>query len=175
MCTFMNRWDECGRPSQCRWITNGGLDVECRALRDKCASGRWIETEPLANDLASRFGQPVKEVATFLSVLRIDNEAPSVEHIRVLDIDRYARAALRELGFAVESAAKAYDAIYDLVRSAAQGFGDSPDAWLLMEPGALDEYWLIKDSVVRRLITREQVIDVLRSTAIPQAARYFRR
>jgi hypothetical protein len=166
----MKRWDECGRPNECRWITNGGLDVECRKLRDKCASGRLMETELLANELASRFGQPEKDVNVFLSSLRIDNNSPPFGYIRVLDIDRYARVTLRELGLAVEGASRAYDAVAELVRAAAQGFGDSPDPWLLTEPGAFDEDWLTKDSVARRLITRQQVIEILQTAVHPEAA-----
>ena len=170
LATFMKRWNECNRPSECRWMTNGGLDLECRALRDKCASSRINDMGTISAELASRFDQPANDVAQFLSALRIDNTCPKVEHIRILDIDRHARTVLRELEMAIESAPDAYDAVTQIVRSAAQGFGESPGPWLLAAPGVLDAGWILKTSVAQRLITREHVMNALRSAAVPAAA-----
>jgi hypothetical protein len=170
LAVFMRRWLECGRPKESRWLTNGGLDVDCRQLRDACAGGRQSSVRDFAQDLAARFGQAAADVAAFLSTLRLDSNLPAVDNIRVLDVDQYARRALRELGLAPDNADEAYGAVLALVEAAAQSFGDSPDGWLVAEPGALDEDWLIRDNVARRLITRQQVIDVLAARAQPAAA-----
>ena len=168
--TFMTRWNECGRPNQCRWVTNGGLDIDCRKLRGLCAAGKSSETTQMARDLSGRFNQSADSVAQFLNTLRIDNSGPIVEYARVLGIDQCARTALRELNLVPEGAANAYDAVAGLVRSAAKGLGDSPGRWLMTAPQALDAAWVLQSDVAQRLITREQVIETLRAAVVPAAA-----
>lgn len=169
--TLMDRWLDCGQPAECRWMTNGGLDISCRKLSTVCSLGRLESIEGHAEALAERFGHSKQDVTKFLGALRMDSTCPAVEYIRILDIDQHARPLLQVLGMAVDAAHKAYDAVFALVNCAAEGLGtEPPDRWILAEPGALDADSLLASTVSRRLIRHEQVRNAILSASTPAAA-----
>jgi hypothetical protein len=167
---LLKRWDSCGRPKQCQWVTNGGLDLDCRNLRDACLATNKKKLASMASELRARFGQPVSVVAAFLSALRIEHRTPAIEYIRIIDTENYARSVLVELGLTPEAAKDVYDAAMELVRAAAQALGRNQGPWMLALPGALDRESAIRADVKRRMITREQVLAVVRSASVPAAA-----
>jgi len=171
MGTLYQRWAEGGRPAESRWVTNGGLDIDCRKLLNACASDDRDSLQTLAVDLAPRFAVTEDEVLAFLRTLRISNDTPSARHIRTVDIDDFARPTLSDLGLAIEAAADAYDAVVELVRAAARAAGSvCPSVWLLSALGSLDAAAQIRADVSRRMIRRQHVIAALRQAAVPAAS-----
>lgn len=74
--TLYARWRELGRPAQCRWVTNGGLNGECRALSEACAAADREAINAWVDKHGYRFaGATRADVVEFLSALRIDNDS----------------------------------------------------------------------------------------------------
>jgi hypothetical protein len=151
-------------------MTNGGLDVESRKLRDACSSKSESILKQFPSDLSSRFKGEQADVFEFLSVLRIDNGHPAKKHIRTVVTEESTRQALSELGLSQDARSDAYECIFNLVYSAALAAGPAQPAWILSSPGALDQEVLVQAEVRKRLITREQVVAALRVASVPAAS-----
>jgi hypothetical protein len=150
-------------------MTNGGLDRECRRLRDGCASCDTSVLGSFAGELQPRFKADQASILAFLRVLRITNDVPQAAHVRAVDVEEFARPTLLALTLAVEAAADVYDAVLDLVRDAARAAGPERGPWLLSSPGALDSGQLLARDRARRTVTRQQVMRVVRQAAAQAA------
>ncbi|MCO5987395.1 hypothetical protein NE235_14915 [Actinoallomurus spadix] len=159
--TLFERWIECGRPRESRWLTNGGLDQDCRSLRDACSSNKGIETH--ITDLKDRFKASESDTRAFLNSLRIYNKFPDVEHFRALDVENYCRPLLKSHNPTSDMGRVLYDAIYNLVAEAAAALGEDRSEWLLASQGSLDEFTLLQRDIQRRFVTRQDVLDAFRA------------
>ncbi|MFB4288963.1 hypothetical protein ACBI99_15070 [Nonomuraea sp. ATR24] len=167
--SLFDRWKECGKPQESRWVTNGGLDAECRDLQAACAEASNTAIGALSPSLASRFNTSTNLAQEFLATLRIVNTMPPSEFIRVIDIDGAARPILARLNFSTEAAEDVYDSILNLVREAAKSLGKTPEPWLLSTRGALDAAAQIREKRKRRTITRENVMASIRRASVRSA------
>lgn len=167
---LFRRWDECGRPAECRWVTNGGLDANCRRLKDDCSSRDKRRLQSQARMLSGRFGADAAVVIDFLSCLRVDSDPPPARFLQAVDTENYVKPTLSDLQLDVSAAATAYRAALELVRAAAKGCGEAPQPWLLSSRGSLDSDSVISVEIARRSVSRQQIIEALRAAAAPAAA-----
>lgn len=172
MSTLYTRWHELGRPPQCRWVTNGGLNTECQALAKACAAtdgegfNAWFDKHGFRFDGASR-----PDVVAFLTALRIDNDSSRAKDQRIVQIDRVARPALRRLGLSAVEGPAVYDAVVGIARTASQGFdGTEPTTWSSSSAAAFDAAVLAAADSGKRVIRPESVVEVARTLAMPAAA-----
>lgn len=172
MKTLYDRWHELGRPTQCRWVTNGGLDTECQALAKACAGvdhgalASWCDKHRFRFDSATR-----ADVIAFLTALRIDNDSSRTKDQRIVHIDTVSRPALRGLGLSGVSAAAVYDAVVDIARTASQGFGGTePTTWSSSSATAFDAGVLAAADSAKRVIRPEFIAALARKLAMPAAA-----
>lgn len=170
--TLYTRWCELGRPSTCRWVTNGGLNAESRKLQTACAATdtgqftKWFENHGFRFENAKSV-----DVVAFLTALRIDNDSSRSKDQRIVQIDRIARPALRGLGLSAVDAPAVYDAVVGIARSASQGFGGTePTAWSSSRPEAFDAAVLAVADSEKRVIKAESVKDIARHLCEPAAA-----
>lgn len=169
--TLFDRWKALGKPRECRWITNGGLDSDCRNLQRSCSEGGGDELRKIAGQHAWRFGGGVSndEVYEFLCAVRFERTGTEASNQRVLNIERFARPALTRLGLPSINAPEAYDEVVSLVRTASSGHPDSvPKTWLTMAPGSLDLPRLTDADVQRRTIHEARVNETLLRVAGPR-------
>ncbi|USQ77804.1 dsDNA nuclease domain-containing protein [Ornithinimicrobium cryptoxanthini] len=172
MLTLYRRWYELGRPKQCRWVTNGGLNRECRTLAKACAS---TDTDALDNWLDKhvfRFvGASRSDVLAFLLALRMDNNSSQTTDQRILHIERFARPALRALGLSTREAPAVYDAVVGIARTASQGFvGTEPTTWSSSRADAFDSAVLAAADSTKRVIRPGPIGHLARKLAAPAAA-----
>lgn len=169
--TLFQRWMDCGRPQECRWMTNGGLDGACTSLQKACAGGDLVVIGTHAAELCWRFkGRKLDEVAAFLGALRLDNDAARAVDQRCVDIEQIARPTLRSMGLSPSDAPKAYDTVVDLVRKASQSLGTRPAPWMKSESGALNADQLLIEEVRKRLLNRSDIEAALREVGAPVSA-----
>ncbi len=155
--TLFERWRKHGRTAECRFVTNGGLDADCRRLADACATGEESQLLDEAAYFAAGLKVTAADMRAFLMSLRLDAGLPERRFVRVVNIEEYARPLLRELRLDVRAAAPCYDAVVDLARAAARaaGGGDGPPT--VSAPGALDAENQVKVAVAKRTISVDQV------------------
>jgi hypothetical protein len=170
--TLYRRWHELGRPKQCRWVTNGGLNTECRALAKACSSidtgalQDWLDKHAFRFDGASR-----SDALAFLMSLRMDNNSSRTNDQRILHIERSARPALRALGLSTREASAVYDAVMGLARTASQGFGGTePTMWSSSGADAFDAAVLAAADSASRVIRSGPIGILARKLAAPAAA-----
>jgi len=170
--TLYTRWCELGRPSKCRWITNGGLNAECRKLQAACAATDVAEFTQWFAKYGFRLGKAKEvDVVAFLTALRIDNDSSRSKDQRIVQIDRYARPALRGLGLSSVEAPSVYDAVVSIARTASQGFGGTePTTWSSSFPDAFDASVLALADSEKRVIRAEPIKEVARRLCLPAAA-----
>ncbi|MFC9973219.1 hypothetical protein ACFVH6_20240 [Spirillospora sp. NPDC127200] len=161
--TLFDRWNECGRPQESRWLTNGGLDIECRSLRDACSSRSSTSISQQATTLKERFSASKPDTEKFLQSLRIYSDFPRVEHFRALDIEDICRKILASHKIETNKSRLLYDNIYGLVVDAAASLGEERGDWLLASQGALDEIHLLRQEVQKRFVKRQDVLEVFRA------------
>lgn len=160
LATLRQRWDDCGRPAECRLVTNAGLDPKAKALKEACARSDHNEISAQAVDLCSRLQCTTEEAAAFLRCLRIEDGVADKSDIRASNIERYAVAMVTHLGMANSVAWGAYDAVVQLVESAARGSSHQQPvvgSWVLSAANALDEANLIRAEMSSRIIRPDQV------------------
>lgn len=172
MLTLYKRWDELGRPKQCRWVTNGGLNTECRALARACSSSDVAALKECLDKHLSRFaGVSRADTMAFLVALRIDNNSSRTKDQRVVQIDSCARPALRKLGLSGVKAPAMYDAVVNRARMASQGFGRTePITWSSSSADAFDAVVLTGADSSNRVIRSGPIGDLAREIAAPAAA-----
>lgn len=172
MLTLYRRWHELGRPEQCRWVTNGGLNPECRALAKACASADTGALDEWLGKHAFRFvGASRADALAFLLTLRIDNNSSQVRDQRILHIERFARPALRTLGLSSREASALYDAVVGIARSASQGLGGTePRKWSSSRADAFDTAVLAAADSANRVIRPGPIRLLARKLASPAAA-----
>jgi hypothetical protein len=172
MNTLYTRWHELGRPEQCRWVTNGGLNAECRELAKACAATDTEAFEAWFDKHGYRFaGAARADVLAFLTALRIDNDSSRSKDQRIVQIDRVARPALRRLGLSAVDAPTVYDAVVGIARTASQGFGGTePTTWSSSRARAFDAAVLAAADSAKRVIKPKSVAALARSLAMPAAA-----
>lgn len=170
--TLYTRWCELGRPPMCRWVTNGGLNAECRKLQTACASTdaaefkKWFDKHGFRFDTAK-----LADAVAFLTALRIDNDSSRSKDQRIIQIDRIARPALRGLGLSAVEAAAVYDSVVGIARTASQGFGGTePTTWSSSRPEAFDAAVLALADSEKRVIRAEPIREVARELCVPAAA-----
>jgi hypothetical protein len=170
--TLYTRWDELGRPAQCRWVTNGGLNTDCQALAKSCAATDCDAFEAWFDKHGFRFnGATRADVVAFLTALRIDNDSSRSKDQRIVQIDTAARPALRRLGLSAIEAPAVYDAVVAIARTASQGFGETePTTWSSSSAVAFDAAVLAVADSAKRVIRAEPVVEVARKIAIPASA-----
>ncbi|NDU75683.1 hypothetical protein GWI34_24100 [Actinomadura sp. DSM 109109] len=164
--TLYERWSECGRPQESRWLTNGGLDQDCRTLRDACSSKNVDAISVQAANLKDRFKASKDDTEKFLQSLRIYNRFPNVEYFRALDIEEYCRPLLASQNLSLDMARPLYDGVYDLVTQAAAALGEEEGHWLLASQGSLDEPALLDREVQKRFVTRRDVLEILQALGV---------
>lgn len=172
MLTLYKRWHELGRPRHCRWVTNGGLNTECRTLATACAStdtralDEWLDKHAFRFVGASRF-----DARAFLMALRMDNNSSRTSDQRILAIERFARPALRALGLSTREASALYDAVVGIARTASQGFrGTEPTTWSSSSADAFDATVLAAADSASRVIRPAPIGLFARELAAPAAA-----
>lgn len=169
--TLFDRWKALGKPRECRWMTNGGLDSDCKNLQRSCSEGGGDALREIADQYAWRFGGGVSndEVYEFFCAVRFERTNAEASNQRILNIERFARPALTRLGLSLIGAPAAYDEIVSLVRTASSGHPDSvPDIWLTMAAGSLDLSRLTDADVQRRTIHESRVKETLLRVCGPQ-------
>lgn len=172
MLTLYRRWDELGRPNQCRWVTNGGLNPDCRALAKACSStdtgalDDWLCKHAFRFDGASR-----SDALAFLLALRIDNNSSQTTDQRILHVERFARPALRALALSTHEASAFYDAVVGIARTASQGLGGiEPTKWSSSSTEAFDAAVLAAADSANRVIRAGPIRLLARKLAEPVAA-----
>lgn len=172
MNTLYTRWHELGRPAQCRWVTNGGLNTECQALARACAATDGEAFEAWFDKYGFRFdGATRADVVAFLTALRLHSDSSRSKDQRIVQIDSAARPALRGLGLSAVEAPAVYDAVVNIARTASQGFGGTePATWSCSSAGAFDAAVLAASDSAKRVIRPEPVAEVARKLAMPAAA-----
>lgn len=170
--TLYLRWCELGRPSQCRWVTNGGLNAECRTLQAACAATDVAELKKWFSKHGFRLGAAKQsDAVAFLTALRIDNDSSRSKDQRIVQIDRCARPALRSLGLDALQAPSVYDAVVSIARTASQGFGGTePTEWASSLPDAFDASVLALADSQQRVIKAAPVKEIARRLCLPAAA-----
>lgn len=170
--TLYTRWHELSRPAQCRWVTNGGLNTDCRALAKACAATDGEVFEAWFDKHGFRFGGASRaDVIAFLAALRIDNDSSRSKDQRIVQIDSVARPALRGLGLRGVDAPAVYDAVVSTARTASQGFGGTePTTWSSSSAAAFDAAVLAAADSAKRVIRPESVTELARKLAMPAAA-----
>lgn len=172
MLTLYTRWHELGRPTRCRWVTNGGLNAECRALAEACASTDIGSLDEWLDQHAFRFvGAGRSDALAFLMALRMDNNSSRTSDQRILHIEHCARPALRTLGLSTCEASAVYDAVVGFARTASQGFGGTePTTWSSSSPDAFDAAVLAAAESANRVIRPGPIGLLARKLAAPAAA-----
>jgi hypothetical protein len=173
--TLLDRWNRCGRPQESRWVTNGGLDVECRRIQNACASSDAASLREMVIHLSGRFRGDDSNfdhdtIENFLSGLRIDSDVPPARYLRAVDAENFVQPALIELNLDPSTASNVYDAVLRLVRSAAESCGSTPQDWLLSSIGGLDSDETLRVERSRRMIYPDQVLSTVRQVAEPITA-----
>lgn len=172
MLTLYRRWDELGRPNQCRWVTNGGLNPACRALAEACSSSDTGALEEWLCQHAYRFdGASRSDALAFLLALRIDNNSSRSTDQRILQIERCARPALRALSLSTREASTFYDAVVSIARAASQGLGGiEPTKWSSSSADAFDTAVLAVAESANRVIRAGPIQVLAGRLAAPAAA-----
>jgi hypothetical protein len=170
--TLFARWLALGSPAECRWITNGGLDTECRHLQAACQSVDRAALAEFTERHGWRFDHADSDtVGAFLACLRINNESAPWVYQRIVNVEQHARPALDALGLSSLAAQTVYDEVLSMVRTASQGLpAAAPGTWTVGSPGALDEAVLLAATASRRLLTRRSVLARVKRIASPAAA-----
>jgi hypothetical protein len=170
--TLYARWRELGRPTMCRWVTNGGLNGECKRLQAACAATDVAQFKKWFAKHGFRFEKAkCADVVAFLTALRIDNDSSRSKDQRIVQIDRIARPMLRNLGLSAVEAPAVYDAVVGIARTASQGFGGTePATWSSSRRDAFDAVVLATADSDKRVIRAEPIQNVARHLCEPAAA-----
>lgn len=161
--TLRKRWEECGKPIQCRLVTNGSLDENAKRMQRACQTGDRAKLAEYATAHIEKFEKCTDEaLIEFFICLRIESDLPGRKFIRGNNVEKFMRPALFEAGLDHFDPWDAYDQVVAEVRYAARDFTDEPSGvWLLSEIDALDERGLLSASIQRRRLDSARI-----STAI---------
>ncbi|WP_166677816.1 dsDNA nuclease domain-containing protein [Amycolatopsis arida] len=152
------RWESCGHPNECRFVTNAPLDENAAALARACRERDRVALAEFADAAARRFGCSAQELTEFLTIVRFEHELPGRRDIRAANVERHMRPALERLGAGDVDPWKAYDLVVDEVRAASQDKNTRhPETWLLSSPGALDGDALRSTAMARRTVDAERL------------------
>jgi WD40 repeat protein len=160
--TLRRRWEDCGRPAECRLVTNSTLDSESNALALACRRGDLKTIRETAVSIAGGAGAEADRLVDFLRVLRIEAALPGRNFIRAANVERYMVPTLDELGHTELSPWDAYDAVVVEVWKASRGTENPSNCgWLMSTVGAQDEDTLRASTFERRKITRARLVRAL--------------
>lgn len=166
--TLFSRWKDNGRPSECRFVSNAGLDSATTALARACA-GQSDQLDDLAVNLAGRLKQDVHEVREFLRALRFEVDLPHRQHIEAVNVVERMEPLMRRCLRDVRSANDVYGKLVNLVRIASRS-DLPPDSAQASSPDRLDETYLRSAAVRSRRIEPEHLRAILTDAAVVEAA-----
>lgn len=172
MLTLYRRWLALGKPRECRWITNGGMNGECQRLQQMCRKEDAAAIKVWIGHHKYRFGQEVEtaDLLAFLRALRIDNDGPRPSDQRIVNIETHARRSLRLMGRSPAHAAEAYDRCVDMARKASRGFAVIEPEWTSAARGALNSGALAAATARRRLLKADVMRSMINEITDPIAA-----
>ena len=170
---LFQRWRETGRRSRSCLETNAGMRTgagESAELVSACSRRDATDLQSWAPRLAPHLGDhdDLDEIAQFLASLAIDHGLPSREHIRDQQINSLMRPALQSIGFPIESAAAAYDAVVSEVAAANRARpGDFNALRLLANIDRLSAEAELMRDLAQRTIDRRRLLSAIASLNDP--------
>lgn len=157
------RWEQCGRPPECRFVTNAPLDEAVHALARACCDADAVALETVARREAHRFGCRPADLAKFFRALRFETQLPGRRDIRAANVERHMMPALTRIGLQTLDPWTAYDLVVGEVRAASHDHDERhTNAWLISTAGALDANALLSETIRRRMIDSARLAAVLR-------------
>lgn len=163
LATLHERW-KATPEAKCRLVTNGSM----KSTRDRAEAFSQSlsaqDSEDYVNDAAVKLDCDADEAREFLNSLRIEHGIPDRVTLRAHSIVNLVEGTLKGADLRDCTSAEAWDAVVNLVASKSRDLDNRDFSSIdLASPKALDSDVLTSAKVVRRTITRSQVVSALSS------------